>query len=224
METAELCILDPGDTRNRETWYLFDKFRKDYSKVYTAAHDRTMLSHRLQEQTAEFCSLRKWADYTALLDAGLLDAEADVRKIRSRLRQVGCSAPASELAHSLGECRCGFSLQLAGEWEELPLMMDEAVTESLKRFSTEMAKKSTVASAGLKRIISDGPPDRVLIARSLLSMIEAGRILPMTMPEAMVLAEAVGEKRSLPVNVVESVYDTVAEPEFQAGELLSIEL
>ncbi len=224
METAELCILDPGDTRNREAWYHFDKFRKDYSKLYTAAHDLTMLSHQLQEQASEFYTSRKWADYTALLDAGLMDAELEVREIRSRLRQVGCTAPASELAQAFGECRCGFSLQSASEWEELPLMIEEAVTASLERFSSRMSERSGQAAEGLKTIISSGSPDKVLIASSLLSRIEAGRTLPMTPPEAMVLAEAIGEKRRFPARHAEPAYDNVADPEFQAGELLSIEL
>lgn len=194
IDAANLCILDPSESRNREAALLFDKFKKDYVAFFTQQHDAIMHAHNLQEKFNAVIASSDWNEFHSLASYGLADPE-DQRTIaeqKSRFNDLDCRFDTAKLASTIGRCHCVFSLQNTESWAWLPSEMMEALSSGVDRFRARLANDRKAIIENLGKIRAKNDQDRALVAADLIKKLSGnGKLPPITLVEAAVLADAI---------------------------------
>jgi hypothetical protein len=198
IESAELCILDPSDIRNREVGYLFDKFRKDYAALFAARHDEIMRDHHLQEKFTGIKASDGWNEYNALANSGFVDIKdrRSIQTIATKLSDLDCRFDVGNLAIETGSCQCSFSLETADSWLELPDNLMSLIDECLGNIRIQMTNDRDKFVRSLEDYEKDADADLSTIAGTLRFQFENGTDpSSLTVVETSVLRNALADKR-----------------------------
>lgn len=154
---VEQAVSEPGEARNREVGYLWERFQREYSEYYASQHDETMRSHDLQEKYNEIRRSDIWLEFMELSELPIFRgvAHKTAAALCVRLDQLDCRFDLRRaLAHS-SSCICGFRLDETAKWHELPSELWGTVSRALDSYRTALTKRRDLVLPALERFAKE---------------------------------------------------------------------
>ncbi|MEP6901093.1 MAG: DUF6079 family protein [Actinomycetota bacterium] len=129
VEIIKDTIINPSQLTNRELENVWQLFHAGFSEYFAVSHDMVMKSHPLQEQFDEIMRSDDWWEFESLSKLPIFPHVfwKEAQKICQQFRELDCRFSVREMLETHPFCACSFNLEQIGEWEALPLTLQQTI-------------------------------------------------------------------------------------------------
>lgn len=126
----------PNEAYNQELAVLWQEFQQKFSEYFSIKHYSIMKSHHLQEKFDQILQSDEWWEFENLSALPIFQKTywKKSQELCRRLKELNCGFDVQELLKSYPFCACSFRLSQINEWEELPEVLQETVTQGRKGY------------------------------------------------------------------------------------------
>lgn len=173
LTSLESAIANSAEARNRESKYLWDSFRREFSDHFGIQHNLTMLSHDLQEKFDNIKRTDMWFEFESLSDIPMLRGASWEKawSLKRQLDQLNCKFDITKALDHSPTCVCSFRLSDVVSWQETPSELWSAVSNGLIEARAVLSQRSDAIINRLELFAAAEPNTEHAEAANQLSQI-----------------------------------------------------
>ncbi|MEZ5428098.1 MAG: DUF6079 family protein [Pyrinomonadaceae bacterium] len=201
LRVIDEIYFEPSADLAGEMHELWKNFLEQFTEHFASQHDAVMKSHLLQEKFDEIRHGDEWWEFENLSALPIFPPAhwKEATRVCRQFNELNCRFDVRQMLQTHPFCACSFNLTQISEWDKLPEILEEKVTEGRSSYRRILNSESARLIPLIEKFGQrDREGDFADSVKHLVDVLRSGQEIPLLTTEELIILQKIFEPLSEP--------------------------